>query len=125
MDNLFIAATQYTPEVTMNTDGIVAFKGKSYPENTFEFYRPVMAWLETFVNAVGCDTLRVEFEIVYFNSSSSKFFFGLFDFLKEHSAHKKITIIWCYDEDNESALEAGEDFIEDFPSLNIQLKTIA
>jgi len=77
MDNLFIAATQYTPEVTMSTDGIVEFKGKSYPENTFAFYRPVMAWLEAFMSVAEHDVLRVEFEIIYFNSSSSKFFFGL------------------------------------------------
>jgi hypothetical protein len=28
---------------------------------------------------------------------------------------------WIYDEENESALEAGEDFVDDFENLNIKL----
>jgi len=30
-------------------------------------------------------------------------------------------INWIYDEENESALEAGEDFMEDFEDLTINL----
>ena len=32
-----------------------------------------------------------------------------------------IKINWVYDEENESAEEAGEDFIEDFEDLDIKL----
>mgnify|MGYP006450346123 CR=1 FL=1 len=34
-----------------------------------------------------------------------------------------IKINWIYDEENESAEEAGEDFIEDFEDLKIELVT--
>jgi hypothetical protein len=34
-----------------------------------------------------------------------------------------ITINWIYDKENESIEEAGEDFIEDFENLNINLVT--
>ena len=33
-------------------------------------------------------------------------------------------INWIYDEENESAEEAGEDFIEDFEDLDIRLTKI-
>ena len=60
-------------------------------------------------------------EIIYFNSSSSKLFFDLFDLLEENNDENGIEINWIYDEENESALEAGEDFIEDFENLKINL----
>ena len=44
-----------------------------------------------------------------------------FDLLEENAAKNIIEINWIYDKDNESAEEAGEDFIEDFEDLNIKL----
>jgi hypothetical protein len=61
-------------------------------------------------------------EIIYFNSSSSKLFFDFFDLLEEASGNgKEIEVNWLYDGENESAEEAGEDFKEDFESLNFNL----
>lgn len=37
-------------------------------------------------------------------------------------ASTSIKVVWQYDIENEAALEAGEDFIEDFPEMNIQLQ---
>ena len=71
------------------------------------------------------DKTIVEFEISYFNSSSSKLFFDLFDIFEEFSAlNCEIVINWYYDSENESALEAGEDFKDDFDTLNINLKEL-
>jgi len=123
MENLKIEATKYTPEIILDTNGTISLSGKSYPENTFEFYTPMMQWLEEYFETSPADKTVVNMEIVYFNSSSSKLFFDFFDLLEENSQNHKIEINWIYDEENESALEAGEDFIEDFESLNIKLVT--
>ena len=123
MENLKLEATKYTPEINLNTDGTVSLVGKSYPENTFEFYAPVMDWLEKYFEASPVNTTVINMEIIYFNSSSSKLFFDFFDLLEENSSDNKIEINWIYDEENESAEEAGEDFIEDFEELNIKLVT--
>jgi hypothetical protein len=96
-------------------------KGKSYPENTFEFYKPVIEWLEEFLKNPPCKKLTVNMEIIYFNSSSSKFFFDFFDVLDENRDKIDIEINWIFDEENESAEEAGEDFIDDFENLRINL----
>lgn len=122
MENLKIEETKYTPSIDMNKDtGVISIKGKSYPENTFEFYEPVMKWLEDYFNGNACDKTTVNMEIIYFNSSSSKLFFDLFDLLEENKDGNEIEVNWIYDEENESAQEAGEDFIEDFEELKINL----
>jgi len=121
METLHIEATKYTPEIILDAqDSTITLIGKSYPENTFEFYQPLMKWVETFFQNPQ-PSLTVKMEIIYFNSSSSKLFFDFFDLLEDYKDATTLTIQWIYDEENESALEAGEDFIEDFEDLNIQL----
>ncbi|GAB6073651.1 DUF1987 domain-containing protein [Nautilia lithotrophica] len=122
MENLYIAATKYTPEISLDAEkGIIDIRGKSYPENTFEFYAPVIKWIEEYLKCCAKDEIVVNMEIIYFNSSSSKLFFDLFDLLDEAKDKHKIVINWIFDEENESAEEAGEDFIEDFEDLDIRL----
>ena len=123
MENLKLEATKYTPEINLDATGTISLVGKSYPENTFEFYAPMMKWLEEYFETSAADTTVVNMEIIYFNSSSSKLFFDFFDLLEENAEANKIEINWIYDEENESAEEAGEDFIEDFEELNIKLVT--
>jgi hypothetical protein len=122
MEKLFIEETKYTPKIDMDQEsGIISIEGKSYPENTFEFYEPVMKWLEDYFNGNAKKSTVVNLEIIYFNSSSSKLFFDLFDLLEENKDDNEIEINWIYDQENESAQEAGEDFIEDFQTLKINL----
>ena len=122
MENLSIATTQYTPEISLNAEnGVISMVGKSYPENTFEFYKPVMDWLENYFDGNAKDKTVVNMEIIYFNSSSSKLFFDFFDLLEENIEGNTLEINWIYDPENESAQEAGEDFQEDFETLTINL----
>lgn len=122
MENLKIAITQYTPEISLDAEtGIISMAGKSYPENTFEFYKPVIEWLENYFDGNAKDKTVVNMEIIYFNSSSSKLFFDLFDLLEEENENHNIEVNWIFDPENESAQEAGEDFNEDFEKLKINL----
>jgi len=122
MENLNIALTKYTPEINMDAkEGMINITGKSYPENTFEFYKPIMEWIETYFKDNAKEVTTINLEIIYFNSSSSKLFFDFFDLVEEANENHKIEINWIYDEENESALEAGEDFKEDFEGLSFNL----
>ncbi len=121
MENLKLEVTKYTPEIILDVEGTISLVGKSYPENTFEFYAPMMEWIAEYFETSAKEKTVVNMEIIYFNSSSSKLFFDFFDLLEENSSENKIEINWIYDEENESAEEAGEDFIEDFEDLNIKL----
>jgi len=121
MENLNIAETKYTPVINLDVNGTITMTGKSYPENTFEFYAPMMDWVKEYFETSAKETTTVNLEITYFNSSSSKLFFDFFDLLEENNDDNDIVINWIFDEENESAEEAGEDFIEDFEDLNIEL----
>ena len=122
MQNLTIKATKYTPEISLDADsGIISMVGKSYPENTFDFYKPVMEWIESYFSNNAKEKSVINMEIIYFNSSSSKLFFDFFDLIEEASEEHSVEINWIYDEENESALEAGEDFKEDFEALTFNL----
>jgi hypothetical protein len=121
VENLKIEATKYTPDIILDLNGTISMVGKSYPENTFEFYEPVMKWIDEYFKTVPKAVTVVSIEITYFNSSSSKLLFDFFDLLEEHRSKNKIDIKWIYDEENESAEEAGEDFVEDFEDLGIKL----
>ena len=121
MENLYIKEEKCTPEISLNLDGTISLVGRSYPENTLEFYKPMMEWLEKYFELPLSHKTIFNMEIIYFNSSSSKLFFDLFDLLEEYSNNNDIEINWIYDEENDNAEEAGEYFIEDFENLNINL----
>ncbi len=123
MENLIIEETKYTPSIKLDVEkGLLELVGKSYPENTFEFYKPMLEWVEKYFEINDKKTV-VNMEIIYFNSSSSKLFFDFFDLLEDaHNNGKSIEVNWIYDAENESALEAGEDFKEDFEELEFNLK---
>ena len=111
MENLHIKATKYTPEIYLNAKtNVFDIAGKSYPENTFEFYKPVIQWVESFFENVTNEKILVNLDLEYLNSSSLKAYFDLFDILEiAHNDGKSIEVKWIYDEDNDIAEETGED----------------
>ena len=121
MENLNIEKTQYTPDINLDVSGKISIAGKSYPKNTFEFYAPMMDWIKEYFETSAAELTTVNIEITYFNSSSSKLLFDFFDILNENIDDHSIKVNWIFGEENESAEEAGEDFIEDFEDLNIEL----
>ena len=74
MENLHIEATKYTPEIKLDVENFtISIWGKSYPENTFEFYKPLLGWIDDFFKNPQ-ENFTLNMEIIYFNSSSSKLF---------------------------------------------------
>lgn len=122
MDNLSIPATKYTPEIYFDAQkNTMYIKGDSYPENTFAFYKPILSWLEHYFNQSKV-TAIFHFELVYYNSSTSKVLYDLFDFFEAmQNKNHTINIHWHYHPENSFSLESGEEFQEDFAMLNIQL----
>jgi hypothetical protein len=123
MENLNIEATKYTPKIDLDFDkGILEFKGKSYPENTFEFYKPIQEWISEYFETCKDKKTEVNFDINYLNSSSIKFFYDLFDTLESaQEGCPDLKVQWFYDEEDDMALETGEDFQEDYENLNVTL----
>lgn len=113
--------TPKTPSVKLDgTTGNIEIKGRSIPENSVEFYKPLIDWLEKYGSS-PCQTTVVNIQLEYFNTSSSKCILDIFK--KLELINKKgnpVEINWYYEEDDEDMFEAGEDY-QSIISLNFKM----
>ena len=123
MTKYSVQATKSSPAIHFDPD-VLSFeiRGESYPENCWAFYSPMFDWLENFFARSNGDLIQFDMDILYFNSSSSKTFMDLFDMLDDQAANgKNIEVNWRYHQENESAMECGEEFMEDVSNLQFNL----
>jgi hypothetical protein len=115
MNDLNIAATQSSPSVITNYEtGTVEMRGDSYPENSFEFFAPIIAWIENFLEASSAP-LRLDLHLLYLNTSSVKAMMDTFDMLEDvHSEGREVAVSWYYDSENQRIAELAEEFKEDY-----------
>ena len=111
MESLLIEGTAKTPIVKFDAEqGLIEIKGRSIPENSIEFYKPLVDWLDYYAKSPKTHT-KVNIQLEYFNTSSSKCILDIFKKLESiHKASNDIIINWYYEEDDEDMLEAGEDY---------------
>jgi len=111
MKPLTIEGSPKTPYINFDVDkGVLEVKGRSIPENSIEFYKPLVDWLDDYATSpLKLTTVNVQLE--YFNTSSSKCILDVFKKLEAiHNARNEVVINWYYEEDDEDMLEAGEDY---------------
>ena len=111
MDNLIIEGTPKTPTVEFDAAaGKIVLKGRSIPENSIEFYKPMQDWLAHYGSTPATQTV-VDIRLEYFNTSSSK---CILDFFKKLETIKdsgnQVTVNWYFETDDEDMQEAGEDY---------------
>jgi len=111
MEPIIIEGTPKTPSIKFDAkDGVFEIKGRSIPENSVEFYKPLNEWLDTYMQ-VPLDKTVVNIRLEYFNTSSSKCILDVFKRLESiHRSKHDVEINWFYEEDDEDMLEAGEDY---------------
>jgi hypothetical protein len=111
MKPLAIEGTPKTPTIKFDSKaGIFEIKGRSIPENSVEFYKPLVDWLESYKDEPLPKT-TIEVRLEYFNTSSSKCILEVFKKLEAiHKAKNEVEVNWYYEEDDEDMLEAGEDY---------------
>lgn len=87
--------------------GRIFIMGRSIPENTSDFYRPVFDWISSYSQDYSEKT-KIEFGFEYINTSSTKWIFAI---LKELSEMKELAInarvIWYYELGDEDMCELG------------------
>jgi len=111
MDNYKIEGSPKTPSITFDLQsGVLEIKGRSIPENSIEFYKPLVDSLDRYSSASKPNT-TVNVQLEYFNTSSSKCILDVFKKLESiHKGGSAVIINWHYEEDDEDMLEAGEDY---------------
>jgi len=119
MEPLVIAASLSTPKIDCDPAGRILIEGESYPENTFEFYRPLTGWVTEFLALE--QPLQLDLALAYLNTGSVKVMLDLLELLDAAFREgRDIVINWHYDEENPRATELAEDFQEDL-SLRFNL----
>ena len=111
MEPIIIEGTPKTPSIKFDAkDGVFEIKGRSIPENSVEFYKPLNEWLDNYMQ-IPLDKTIVNIRLEYFNTSSSKCILDVFKRLEAiHRSKHDVEINWFYEEDDEDMLEAGEDY---------------
>lgn len=112
--------TSSTPQVLADQEhGRITMAGDSYPENPFEFFQPIIDWIENYLSQ---DTrpLHLELALVYLNTSSIRAMMDIFDRMEEAFQHgREVSVHWTFDPENERVGELADEFKEDctFPFI--------
>jgi hypothetical protein len=111
MDNLEQKGSFKLPSLSLNANsGVLELAGKSIPERTSEFYDPVLAWLDEYIQSPQEET-TLNIKLEYCNSSSTRYLMDILERLERlFKEGKKVTINWYYEEDDEDMLDLGQSY---------------
>ncbi|MFO8233961.1 MAG: DUF1987 domain-containing protein [Bacteroidales bacterium] len=108
-----VEGTEHTPDVILDEEqGLISLRGYSLPENTGNFYYPILEWLTNYLNKAP-EVTTVKFDLEYFNSSSFKMLLELIQLisnLKEKG--KQLNITWSYQQGDDDILDSGRQLEE-------------
>jgi hypothetical protein len=113
MKEFVLKETNKTPKITFKPrSGLLEISGKSIPENSAQFFDPVIDWINEYVDKPANTTTMI-IKLEYFNTSSSKYLVEIFRKLEIlFKSDKNVLIKWFYEEEDEDMLESGQDFKE-------------
>ena len=111
MGNLNMEGSPKTPTINFDeSTGVLEVKGRSIPENSVEFYKPLNEWVEAYGKSPKAETI-FDVKLEYFNTSSSKCILDLFKLLESLNGNgTEVKVNWYFEEDDEDMEEAGEDY---------------
>ncbi len=114
METLTIPPTQSSPAIVADGErGVIEMRGDSYPENSYAFFEPLVAWFQAYLAETDLP-LRLELHLLYLNTSSVKIMMDLLDALEDaHQTGREVAVKWFYDAENERIAELANEFKED------------
>ena len=107
MEHLIIKGTEKTPEINFDADaGKLFVGGRSYSSDAFDFYKPVTAWVNQYMQNPK-DHTEVDISVDYFHSVSVKYLTSMVKRLAQlQEMGKSIQITWYHQPDQEDEDEA-------------------
>ncbi len=118
-------ATSTTPEVRMDfATSHLLIKGESYPENAAAFWRPILHTLDNWLREGASSRKPIELHVAltYFNSSSTKLLFEMFERCNQAALEGRMIILhWYHDEDDDISEDFGQELGVDFTAMTIML----
>ncbi len=108
-DRIHIKGTSKTPEIDFKP-GMISISGRSIPEDTIAFYKPILGWVENYVSRPEATT-EVNFKIEYINSGSNRFLYSILKLLEDsYSNGNGLVVNWFYEDDDDIIKNLGYDF---------------
>ncbi|HET9487223.1 MAG TPA: DUF1987 domain-containing protein, partial [Chryseosolibacter sp.] len=109
MEKLHLEGTEDTPRIILDKDkGVMEISGRSLPEDSTEFYIPVLEWIGTYAKDPNPSTDFI-FKLEYFNTASGKLILDVLYALEDIPG---IKVHWYFNEEDEDMEEAGQEFSE-------------
>ncbi len=103
--NTLIPGTNRTPTISFQ-DGVLSISGRSYMENSVEFYAPIKKLVDEYDGG-----LTVEINLDFFNTASSKCLMDLLSLVdKKCVAGRECKIKWFYKADDEDMKDSAQEF---------------
>jgi hypothetical protein len=102
------------PQVNFSAaTGTCWLAGESYLGNTYEFYRQLQNWLETYTQTIR-KSIIFNIKLIYMNTSSQRALLDLFAVLKLYQTQGgQVVLNWYYLKDDEDQIAEAEDFARD------------
>ncbi len=113
IEALIIEESELSPGVNFDasTDSL-SVSGRSLPEDSRTFYKPIIDWLSEYVAAKE-GKVNLEIHLSYFNSSSAKQLLKMLYILEDQfDAGKEVEVNWVYDKNDVMILERGEELAQ-------------
>ena len=103
-----VEETKTTPSIHIE-HGEISIKGRSIPEDSFEFYEPVLEACEKYTLKPAKHT-AVNIHLEYVNSGSKKFLTNILTILEaSYLDGNGYEITWTHESDDEAILDLGKD----------------
>lgn len=106
-------ATKVTPKIDFNNEtGVFELTGRSLPEQTYELYKPLIEWVDSYTNNPVKKTI-LHINLEYVNSSSNKYIMLLLKKLDDfYNKGFDVVIYWYYEEEDEDTYETITEYQE-------------
>ncbi len=109
MEKITLSGTFETPSVVLDSEeGKLEFSGRSLPEDSTSFYRPIMSWIDQYITNPSAKT-NIAIKLEYFNTATSKV---LLNMLTKFKNTGNVTVHWFHFDEDEDMLESGKEFEE-------------
>lgn len=116
--SLQIENTAKTPDIDFRSkEGVLSITGISVPEDSLDFYAPIINWLKFYCENPK-ETTTFNFQLTYVNTSSLPLLYDMLLLLD--SVHRKktdVTVNWYHIKGDDDLKEVGED-LQDALSIN-------
>ncbi|MBL4716198.1 MAG: nuclear pore complex subunit [Bacteroidetes bacterium] len=125
MDKLNLEGTEDTPTIVLDSENNhFEISGRSLPEDSAEFYQPVLDWLNIYAANPNPQT-HFTFKMDYFNTASSKLLLDVLSKLEDLNGDgHDVKVLWFYQEDDPDMEDAGEEY-QDLIEVPFELKTFS